>query len=104
MAAAMLAIAERERVVGEREAELERTFAERDRVLRQREAALERPAAPVLHAPETNDLEERAKWLIDVVKAAAKEEAETIVKEAHEQAELIRARAQADRPPSPPAA
>jgi hypothetical protein len=104
MAAALLAIAERERLVGEHEAELERTFAERERLLRHREIALERPAAPAIDAPETNDLEERAKWLIDVVKAAAKEEAETIVKEAHEQAELIRARAQADRPPSPPAA
>jgi hypothetical protein len=100
----MLAIAERERVVGEREAEVERTFAERELLLRQREAALERQPAPVLHAPETNDLEERAQWLIDVVKAAAKEEAETVVKEAQEQAELIRARAQAGSAPVPPEA
>ena len=85
IASLLASVAERERVVAERETHLEHALAQ---------------------TGETFDLEARAQWLTDAVKTAARQEAETVVKEAREQAKRILADARAGQvtPESPPEA
>ena len=76
IAALLAGVAGRERVVAEREAHLEHTLAQKGEAL---------------------DLEARAEWLTDAVKTAARQEAETVIKEAREQAQRILANAREGR-------
>ena len=66
--------------------------AERERVVAERESHLEHALA---QTGEKLDLEARAQWLTDAVKTAARQEADTVLKEAYEQAQLILANARA---------
>jgi hypothetical protein len=81
IAALLAGVADRERLVAEREAHLEHALSQKG---------------------EDFDLEARAQWLTDAVKTAARQEAETVIKEANEQAQRILANARAAiAPPAP---
>ena len=66
--------------------------AERERLVAERESHLEHALA---QTGEKLDLEARAQWLTDAVKTAARQEADTVLKEAYEQAQVILANARA---------
>lgn len=77
LAALLAGVAERERAVAERESHLDQALAQTGEAL---------------------DLEARAQWLTDAVKTAARQEAETVLKEAREEAQRILSDARSGRP------
>jgi len=77
IAALLAGVAERERAVAERESHLDHALAQTGEAL---------------------DLEARAQWLTDAVKTAARQEAETVLKEARDEARRILDSARLGRP------